>query len=172
MRILLCTIVTSLTIAAPALAQSAPEPICLGTNDIGDPVACPQDSGGTVGDGQVITDPADEIDQSDSGPMRGEVHVLSDTRSSNVASHQPAAPHAAAPQAAAPQPAPASSYNTPILTKTKTLAAHQKRRPHGKRELPFTGVDVWMLVLGGLFLLEAGIRLRRVTNRLAPETAS
>jgi hypothetical protein len=161
MRILLCTIVTSLTIAAPALAQSAPEPICLGTNDIGDPVACPQDSGGTVGDGQVITDPADEVDQSDNGPMRGEVHVLSDTRSSNVASHQPA------PRAVAPQPAPAASYDTPVLTKTQTLASHPKRRPHGKHELPFTGVDVWMLVLGGLFLLEAGIRLRRVTNRLA-----
>src|SRR3954451_22931889 len=92
MRILLCPIVTSLMIAAPAWGQATPEPICLGTNDIGDPVACPTDSGATVGDGQVVTDPASEIDEPDAGPMRGEVHVLSDTKDSNVASHQPAAP--------------------------------------------------------------------------------
>jgi hypothetical protein len=162
MRILLCTIVTSLMIAAPAWGQAAPEPNCLGTNDIGEPVACPTDSGGTVGDGQVVTDPASEIDEPDAGPMRGEVHVLSDTRDSNTASSHTAAPRHAAPQAAPAAAPTAFASKAPALT--KALARPHKRS--GARELPFTGIDVWMLVLGGLFLLEAGIRLRRVTARL------
>ena len=33
----------------------------------------------------------------------------------------------------------------------------------GQRTLPFTGIDAWLLALGGLIVLEVGIRLRRAT---------
>jgi hypothetical protein len=160
MRFLLPTALAVLAFAAPAWASG--EPVCFGTNDAGMPVACPDTSSGqTVGDGDVITDPADEVEQPGE---RGEIHVLAETRGSTVAtSHatDKGSGSAAAQPAASSTPAPASASSQPAAA-VKTVARH--RRHNGARELPFTGIDAWMLALGGLILLEAGLRLRRLAK--------
>src|SRR4051812_43711591 len=92
----------------------------------------------TSGGDRTVGAPAvvtDPVAEVEGRPMRGELHVLAaQADSSSVAA---AKPHA-------PKPAPA-------------------RGTTGQRTLPFTGIDAWLLALGGLILLEIGIRLRRAT---------
>ena len=146
---LVCAVLAALLLAAvPAFAQDAP--VCTGTGD--EVVDCGTSEEPTVGDPDVITDPADEIDEE--GPAepvdpRAEQHVLGDTaeaedvagRRSQVAGTASPATPAAAPDATTASPGtPASSA----------------------QRLPFTGVDAWVLALAGSLLLAAGLRMRQL----------
>ena len=153
----IAAVLAVLALAGPAAAQdpatsTTPAPVCSGTGE-NDPGTCTSAGSGdqTIGDGQVITDPADQIDgptvPSDGDgpadePKRGEQHVLGD---SATASSDPA------PAAATPAPAtrPAS---------TTSGAARPAATP---KTLPFTGVDPGPLVLMGALLLGSGLLLRR-----------
>jgi hypothetical protein len=160
-RLFLTVLAASLCLAAPAYAQSpaVPDeaPVCEGVGDTttscssgGDPADQPE----TVGDPEVITDPADEIegppreDSGDTEPQRGELHVLG---SREASSSQAPAP---APAVAAAQ-APAES--APADQQIRTSA-------HPKGQLPFTGPDAGPLALIGLMLLAGGLGLRRVAR--------
>ena len=136
-----------LALAGPAAAQdpvtdTTPAPVCTGSGE-GDPGTCSSAdvADQQIGDGQVVTDPAAEIDGPtipDDGdrpsgkPKRGEQHVLG-----AVATATPPAPVA---QPAAGSPAPAAT---------------------ARKTLPFTGVDARPLALMGVALLLTGWLLRR-----------
>jgi hypothetical protein len=142
-----------LAIAGPASAQApdtgiTPAPVCSGVGE-NDPGTCTSAGSGdqTIGQGQVITDPADQVDgptvpddgdapATDSEPKQGEQHVLGTTASSPAPA---AAPAPAATQAPATHPVAATSQKT----------------------LPFTGVNAGPLVLMGMLLLGSGLLLRR-----------
>jgi hypothetical protein len=128
--------------AAPAFAQApeTPAPVCSGS---GDAVAdCTSGDEPTVGEPDVITDPADEVEPDDPA-LRGELHVLGDSaRASSEDEEVAGRGSRVAGTAAAPQ----------------TPAATDRAAPAG--ELPFTGVEAWVLALFGSLLLAAGLRLR------------
>ena len=171
LRCLLVTLAATLCVAAPASAQQGelgipPDaPVCSGVGDVvtgcsnaGDP---PGDAA-TVGDGQVVTDPASEIeeppaaDDSDgrTAPRRGQLHSLgADDRSAGVA---------------APQGAPASASDAEPAAVKRTASATATRvaaRPRaGRGTLPFTGVDAGPLALFGVMLLAGGLGLRRAAR--------
>jgi hypothetical protein len=150
----LAAILAVLALAGPAAAQdpatsTTPAPVCSGVGE-NDPGTCTSAGDQTIGDGQVVTDPADQIDgptaPSDGdgpadGPKRGEQHVLGDSANASSDPAPDAAP------AAAPAPRPAS-------------AAPAAATP-GAKTLPFTGVDPGPLVLMGVLLLGSGLLLRR-----------
>ena len=162
-RIFLGVLATALLAAAPApaLAQDAgpvvPDeaPVCSGVGDSvttctsgGDVVEEP----GTVGPGQVITDPADEVegpktsdDSGDQPQERGELHVLPAAAQQSSPAPQEQETAGAAP--AAQQPA-VTAQSPPSGTA-------------GAKTLPFTGVDAGPLALFGALLLAAGLGLRR-----------
>jgi hypothetical protein len=147
-------LIASLVFAAPALAQE-PQP------------------GATVGQGQVITDIATEVEpppgeddgtdippavddgtpapepQPDATGRRGEIHVLdSATSSSPATSSRPAsASPATTPSPAAVTPEPAAPRGATAKT------------------LPFTGVDAAPLALIGLALVAAGSGLLAVLRQ-------
>ena len=129
-RILLAALLASVALAGPAFAQ-------------------------TVGEGQVVTDPAAETEQvppdttdvpaaddgapqpeppPDASGRRGEIHVLDATASTSPAPSPPAPAQA---------PTPATSP-APVATAA---------------QLPFTGVDAGALALIGLALLAGGTGL-------------
>jgi hypothetical protein len=142
-----------LALAGPAAAQdpatnTTPAPVCTGTGE-GDPGTCSSGGGADqqIGDGQVVTDPAAEVDgptMPDDGdrpadkPKRGEQHVLGEVATAS---------------SPAPVAQPATSSPAPAATAVKTL--------------PFTGVDARPLALMGVALLLTGWLLRR---RLAVST--
>jgi cytoskeletal protein RodZ len=149
----LVMLIASLVFAAPALAQE-PQPDA------------------TVGQGQVITDIATEVEpppgeddgtdippavddgtpapepQPDATGRRGEIHVLDSATSSSPTS---AAPAATPSPAAVPDPAPAAATPARSAATAKTL--------------PFTGVDAAPLALIGLALVAAGAGLLAVLRK-------
>src|SRR3954464_15531943 len=113
----LAVLLAALALAGPAAAQdpvtdTTPAPVCSGTGET-DPGTCTSAGDQQIGDGQVITDPADEVDGPtgpDDGdgptsdePKQGEQHGLGEAATSS--SPAPAAPRPAAlPAPAAPAP--------------------------------------------------------------------
>jgi hypothetical protein len=152
-------VLAALAFAVPASAQTTPStdtmpgPVCTGVGENGTPTCTSGDQADqgtqTIGDGQTVTDPADQVDGPtvpDDGdgpaasdtPKQGEVHVLGDSASSGtsapVVTSQPAA--------RSPQPAEPAASASP-------------------RTLPFTGIDAGLLAALGIALLAAGLLLRR-----------
>jgi hypothetical protein len=145
-----------LALAGPAAAQdpatdTTPAPVCTGVGET-DPGTCTsagQTGDQTVGSGQVITDPAAQVDgptAPDDGdrpadqPKKGEQHVLGD--SATASSPKPSSvPTSASAPTAAPQPAAAAAASP--------------------KTLPFTGIDAGPLVLMGVLMLGSGLLLRR-----------
>jgi hypothetical protein len=132
----------------PAPADTTPAPVCSGVGE-NDPGTCTSGPSQPIGSGQVITDPADQLDGPtipDDGdgpaaePKKGEQHVLGDSASASSPKTSSAPTTVSAP-APAPTPKPAAA------TSPKTL--------------PFTGVDAGPLVLMGALLLAGGLLLRR-----------
>jgi hypothetical protein len=144
-----------LALAGPAAAQdpatsSTPAPVCTGVGE-SDPGTCASAGDQTIGDGQVITDPAAQVDgptAPDDGdhpadqPKRGEQHVLGDSAS---ASSDPA-----------PAPAPAAAAHTPASASPPAAATATS-----PKTLPFTGIDAGPLALMGVLMLGSGLLLRR-----------
>jgi hypothetical protein len=149
-------LLAALALAGPAAAQdpatdTTPAPVCSGTGET-DPGTCT--SAGTTGDqtvgnGQVVTDPANQVDgptAPDDGdrpaaePKKGEQHVLGNSATASSPTKTSSAPSAAATPAAASQPAAAAA---------------------SPQTLPFTGIDAGPLVLMGSLLLGSGLLLRR-----------
>jgi hypothetical protein len=148
-------LLAALAIAAPASAQApttdtTQAPVCTGVGEDGS-ASCTQGDQApdqTIGDGQTITDPADQVDgptvpsdgdgqdQADT-PKQGESHVLGETATSS-------SPSATPPPAPSPQPVAQPAVAAP---QAKTL--------------PFTGVDALPLVEMGVALLLMGWLLRR-----------
>jgi hypothetical protein len=168
LRNLLAAVAASLCLAAPAYAQQGtlvvPDeaPVCTGvgatttacTTDGSDPAAEP-----TVGEGQVITDPAAEIEDVDasvqSAPKRGSMEIEGGTSASSSAEPVSAG---AAPVADTAAVAPADAAPAQVTTAASAPAA---------KTLPFTGVDSGPLALIGALMLLAGIALSRATSRSA-----
>jgi hypothetical protein len=146
-----------LALAGPAAAQdpatsTTPAPVCTGVGE-SDPGTCASAGDQTIGDGQVITDPAAQVDGPTAPgdgdhpadqPKRGEQHVLGGSAS---ASSDPAPAPAAAAAPAAATPASASPPAPAAATSPKTL--------------PFTGIDAGPLALMGVLMLGSGLLLRR-----------
>jgi hypothetical protein len=133
-----------LALAGPAAAQdpatdTTPAPVCSGTGEA-DPGTCTSAGDQQIGDGQVITDPADEIDgptvaddgdrPAAEGPKQGEQHVLGNAASSS-----------------SPAPATTTHVQAAAATRPKTL--------------PFTGVDARTLALMGTALILLSWLIRR-----------
>jgi hypothetical protein len=140
-RFLCATVLALLLSAAPAFAQD-PAPVCSGAGDVTSDCT----SGPAVGQPDVITDPADEVQndgETGGEPVdpRAEQHVLGDSATAS-------SPDTAEP-VAAPVAAPAS---TPVAAPAAAAPA--------RGELPFTGVDAWLIALAGSGLLAAGLALR------------
>jgi hypothetical protein len=159
LRSLAAAIAATLLLAAPALAQD-PAPTCTGSGDV--TVGC--DSGPTVGDPDVITDPADEVDEPSSGPVepedpRAEQHVLGDSAEASSDEDTAAGTQDAGsePSAAPQSAADSSSPGAPAAQATPGSGT--------SGTLPFTGVDAWLLALAGSALLAAGLRLRAAADR-------
>ena len=135
-----------LAFAGPAAAQdpatdTTPAPVCSGTGEA-DPGTCTSAGDQQIGDGQVVTDPASQVDgptAPDDGdrpvaqPRQGEQHVLGGAATSS-------------------SPAPATH---PVAATSAQPAAT------ARKTLPFTGVDARPLALMGAALLLTGWLLRR-----------
>jgi hypothetical protein len=149
-------LLATLAFAVPASAQAPPTdttpgPVCTGTGEDGTPTCTSGDQ--AIGGGQVITDPADQVD----GPTvpsdgdaptqkQGEAHVLGGRAS---ATSTPGAQ-------AAPQPVASTSESA--------VGSRQSAEPVGSaspKTLPFTGVDAGPLVALGLLFLGGGVLLQR-----------
>ena len=157
-------LLAALAFAVPASAQApstdtTPAPVCTGTGENGTPTCTSGDQAnqGTqpIGGGQVITDPADQVDgptvPSDGDhpadqPKQGEVHVL--------------AGHATATSQPAPQatPQPVAAASRPAVGRGQPAEPVAATSP---KTLPFTGIDAGPLVAMGLALLAGGLLLRR-----------
>ena len=157
----LAALLAALVLAAPAAAQqptgdtSTQAPVCSGTGESdpgtctsGDTAAAPPQ---TIGQPQVITDPASQVDgtvtvpSDGDGPKRGEQHVLDAQRSSSTT---PAARRTATQSAGSTATVSATSpASSPAATAAKTL--------------PFTGVNAGYLALAGALLLGTGLAVRR-----------
>ena len=165
-RTLLALIGASLSLAAPAYAQQGtlvvPDeaPVCTGTGDT--TTACTTDGSDptpeqTIGEGQVITDPADEIEDVDasveSAPKRGTMEIEGGTSGSSstdaVNAPPPTAPVAVSDEAAAVAPADAAKG---IVTGPSP------------ETLPFTGIDAGPLAMIGALMLLTGLALRRTAR--------
>jgi hypothetical protein len=152
MRLLVALLATFLLAAAPAFAQD-PAPVCTGTGDATADCTSGPPTEPTVGDPEVITDPADEVEPpAAENPVdddaRAEQHVLSDTA---VAHHHERATGSGSRVAETAAPAPAA---TPVAASTPSTAS--------AGQLPFTGVDAWLLALAGSGLVAAGLAVRRL----------
>ena len=156
---LLAVLATALVLAAPAYAQ---EPtVCSGTGDT--TTGCTPGDQSTaadepVGDGDVISDPAGEVDgdggddvtdEDFGGPQRGELHVLGAAVASG--SRRGATRPVAARRAASPT----------RVTRPPVARIARAGRVH---KLPFTGVNGAYVALAGAVLLAAGLGLRRATT--------
>ena len=163
-RTLLAALAATLCLAAPAYAQQGtlvvPDeaPVCTGVGDT--TTACTTDGSDptpepTVGEGQVITDPAAEIDDVDASveaaPKRGTMEIEGGTSASSSAE-----PESAAVAPVADTSAPAAAPDQ-VTTAAPSSSAAEK--------LPFTGVDAGPLALMGALMLLAGIALSRATSR-------
>lgn len=165
LRTLLAAMAATLLLAAPASAQQGtlvvPDeaPVCTGVGET--TTACTTDgtdpTPATVGESQVITDPADEIEDVDasveSAPKRGALQVQGGTSVSSSAEPESATPAPVADSAAAAAPAQTTTAAAPSSPAAKTL--------------PFTGVDAGPLALIGALMLLAGVALSRATSRAA-----
>ena len=183
MRILLATVLAALAVAAPAAAQTptvaVPDtaPVCIGVGD--QTISCssggdqtdPATDPGTVGDGQVISDPSDQIEGGprSGGPKRGELHVLGDNSNSATASSgqgETAPPASASATVPAEQPAQATAGSASTAAAPDPVreraAATRSANP---KELPFTGINGGLLALCGVALLAGGLALRRSLGR-------
>ncbi len=164
-RTLLAALAATLCLAAPAYAQQGtlvvPDeaPVCTGVGDT--TTACTTDGSDptpepTVGEGQVITDPAAEIDDVDASveaaPKRGTMEIEGGTSASSSAE----------PESAAVAPV-ADTSARPAAPAQVTTAAPSSSS--AAKELPFTGVDAGPLALMGALMLLAGIALSRATSR-------
>ena len=163
-RTLLAALAATLCLAGPAYAQQGtlviPDeaPVCTGVGDT--TTGCTSDgtdpAAETVGQGQVITDPAAEIEDVDasvrSAPKRGSMEVEGGTTASSGAEPESSAvaPAADAPAVAAPAQVTTAAPSSPAA-----------------KTLPFTGVDAGPLALIGALMLLAGIALSRATSRAA-----
>ena len=155
-RTLLAVMAAALCFAAPAAAQQGtlvvPDeaPVCTGTGDT--TTACTTDGSDptpdTVGAGQVITDPASEIEDVDSSvenaPKRGAMAIDDGASASSSVGPESAPVAPVADTAAAPAQ---TTTATPSSPAAKTL--------------PFTGVDAGPLALMGALMLLSGLALRR-----------
>ncbi len=163
-RTLLAALAATLCLAAPAYAQQGtlvvPDeaPVCTGVGDT--TTACTTDGTDptpepTVGEGQVITDPAAEIDDVDASveaaPKRGTMEIEGGTSASSSAE----------PESAAVAPVADTSAGAAAPAQVTTAAPSSS----AARELPFTGVDAGPLALMGALMLLAGIALSRATSR-------
>jgi hypothetical protein len=158
-RTLLAAMAAALCLAAPAYAQQGtlvvPDeaPVCTGVGDT--TTACSTDGSDpaepTVGEGQVITDPAAEIEDVDasveSAPKRGTMELEGGTSASSSAE-----------PASSPAPAPVSDEVAAIAPAD---AAKSVQSGPSAETLPFTGVDAGPLVLVGALMLLSGLALRR-----------
>jgi hypothetical protein len=147
MRLISALLLALALSAAPAFAQApeTPAPVCSGS---GDAVAeCTSGDEPTVGEPDVITDPADEVEPDDT-ELRGELHVLGDAAraSSDDETADGGSQTAGAPAAA----------QAPVAAQPVASGSAAQR----SGELPFTGVEAWVLALFGSLLLAAGLRLR------------
>jgi hypothetical protein len=167
----LATLAAALAFAVPASAQGTgpviPDeaPVCTGVGDTitscSNAGEAPEDPAATVGSGQVITDPADEIegpkvDDDAATPQpqeRGELHVL-----------PAAAQESSAPAAAPVQAATTSPVSTGPREDDVAAARAASTGSAGAKTLPFTGVDAGPLALIGAMLLAAGLGLRRTVS--------
>jgi hypothetical protein len=170
LRTLLAVTAAALCLAAPASAQQGtlviPDeaPVCTGVGDT--TTACTTDGtdpgGETVGEGQVITDPADEIEDVDSSveaaPKRGSLEIEGGTSASSSA--EPASAPAAPAVPAAADAAPAAGAPAQVTTAAPSSPS--------AKTLPFTGVDAGPLALIGALMLLAGLGLRRVAGDTLP----
>src|SRR3954462_775717 len=122
----LAVILAALALAGPAAAQdpatdTTPAPVCSGIGET-DPGTCTSAGDQQIGDGQVVTDPADQIDgptARDDGdrpaePKQGEQHVLGE--SATASSPAPAAAAPVATSTAQAQPTAATIPKTPPFT--------------------------------------------------------
>jgi hypothetical protein len=151
-------LLAALAFAVPASAQTpstdaTPAPVCTGAGENGTPTCTSGDQ--TIGGGQVITDPADQVDGPtvpDDGdrpadqPKQGEVHVLGG--------------HATATS----QPTPQATPQPVASTSRSAVGSPQSAEPvaaASQKTLPFTGIDAGPLVALGLALLAGGLLLRR-----------
>ena len=164
-RTLLAAMAATLCLTAPAYAQQGtlviPDeaPVCTGVGDT--TTGCTSDgtdpAAETVGQGQVITDPAAEIEDVDasvqSAPKRGSMEVQGGTSASSGAEPESSA---VAPAADAP---PAAAAPAQVTTAAPSSPA--------AKQLPFTGVDAGPLALIGALMLLAGVALSRATGRAA-----
>jgi hypothetical protein len=155
-------VLVALAFAVPASAQApstdtTPGPVCTGTGENGTPTCTSGDQADqgtdTIGDGQTVTDPADQVDGPtvpDDGdrppadtPKQGEVHVL--------AGHATASSGTTAPAATTPA----------ASTSPSAVGSRQSAESAPVKTLPFTGIDAGPLVAMGLALLGSGLLLRR-----------
>jgi hypothetical protein len=181
LRSLACALAVAFAVAAPASAQqqvttdpSEPQaPVCTGTTETAPPTSCTsgdaadgapgtQDDG-TVGGGQVITDPSGEVDgdvadQPADPPKRGELHVLGNRAVASSRDDQPAIP------AQASQP---STPAAPAASRSSSESQQPVPARGSAKTLPFTGLNAGYLALAGAVLLLAGLALRRRTANLA-----
>jgi hypothetical protein len=153
-------LLAALAFAVPASAQApstdtTPAPVCTGTGEDGTPTCTSGDQ--AVGGGQVITDPADQVDGPtvpDDGdgpadtpaPKQGEVHVLGGHA---TATSQPAAQ---------PAPPPVASTSQSAVGSRQSAEPAPSATP---KTLPFTGVNAGPLVALGIAFLAGGLLLRR-----------
>lgn len=168
LRTLLALIAASLCLAAPASAQQGtlvvPDeaPVCTGTGDT--TTACTTDGSDptpeqTIGESQVITDPADEIEDVDASvegaPKRGMMEIEGGTSASSSSDSESApavTPVAVSDEAAVIAPADAAQ-GTVTGPSPETL--------------PFTGIDAGPLALIGALMLLTGLALRRTARAAA-----
>ena len=161
LRTLLAAMAATLLLAAPAAAQQGtlvvPDeaPVCTGVGDT--TTACTSDGTDpapeTVGEGQVITDPADEIEDVDASveaaPKRGALQVEGGTSASSSAE--------------AESPPVAEAAATPVRDSAPAQAttAAPSSSSAAAKTLPFTGIDAGPLALMGALMLLSGLALRR-----------
>jgi hypothetical protein len=164
-RTLLAITAAALCLAAPASAQqgtlAVPDeaPVCTGVGDT--TTACSTD--GTdptpdlVGQGQVITDPEDEIEDVDasveSAPKRGTMELEGGTSASSSSDTESSAP------AVAP-----AVVSDDVAAVAPADAAPGVMTGPSPETLPFTGLDAGPLALIGALLLAAGLGLRRAAG--------
>jgi ribonuclease E len=176
----LAALAAAFVLAVPAYAQAragdvSPEaPVCSGTGEDG-PATCSSGDSGTVGQGTVVTDPADEVDGPGSGddedtpdaaPQRGELHVLGAATASSSPQQRAQPASSTAPPAPAPAPAQPAADPAPASHPAPVSEA-AARRPASSRELPFTGVNAGLIALMGAVLLGSGLALRARLERLS-----
>jgi hypothetical protein len=159
-RTLLAATAAALCLAAPASAQQGtlvvPDeaPVCTGVGDA--TTACTTDGTDptpeTVGEGQVITDPAAEIEDVDASvenaPKRGTMAIEGGTSASSSAQAESA-------------PVTQAAVSDEVAAVAPADAAQGTVTGPSAGTLPFTGIDAGPLALMGALMLLTGLALRR-----------